>query len=154
MGQIHFYAKKGDKEAVISFRTLSWNHGVSTSLSKRQLREEDYEEWEKANHQDLSVTKYSDRHTPGLYHHCAALTEFELVELVWKDKLDYDYVDENVPKGDVIFTMTNVHVAYMTVSGAEGGKPTESVSLCYETLEVKHKDESGKEVSEKVNVYL
>lgn len=98
---------------------LSWNHGVSQHSSVKNLLRDELQP--EANHQDLCLTRYSDHLTPALYLHCSTGTIFPSATMAVR-----------LENGDqLLFRLSDVTVSGCSVSGAEGGLPTESLSLNY-----------------------
>jgi len=133
----NFYIQIGDLKGSADdhshkdwIEVLSWNHGVSQTMTSSD-RSAGNVTVERTNHQDWSFTKYIDKATCDLNLHCSQGTVFPkaVIEMLKSSGIDM----KPVPYYKV--TMTEVLLSSVSISGAEGGVPTENVSMNYGTIQ-------------------
>ena len=133
----NFYIQIGDLKSSSTdhahkewIEVLSWNHGVSQTMTASD-RSAGNVTVERCHHQDYTFTKYIDKSTPDLFVHCSQGTVFPKVTLECYRASGVDL--KPVAYWKVI--MTEVCLSSVSISGAEGGVPTEAISLNYGTVE-------------------
>lgn len=120
---------------------LSWSHGFSQPTSP--IRTSTGSTVEKANHSNLSITKYMDVATKDLLKACWNGTQFKTANM---ECFRASGEDENAIKYLEI-KMEEVVVSNYSLSGGGGGIPIENLSLAYGkityTYDSKKKEEDG-----------
>lgn len=110
---------------------LSFSHGVSMSLSSGESSNVSRRHG-RANHQDFTVTKFADRTSPILNNYCsgganikkATITVYQASETSGKSE----------PVAFFTYTLDNVIVSSVSVSGGGGDIPIETVTLNYTAI--------------------
>ncbi len=103
---------------------LSWNHGFTQPASP--LRGSTGSTIERADHQNLSITKYADCATDALLKACWSGKQFETVKL---ECLRSD--GENQAISYLVIDLDDVIVSNYNMSGAGGDLPMENLNLAY-----------------------
>lgn len=110
---------------------LSFSHGVSMPLSSGEVSNASRLHG-RANHQDFTVTKFVDKTTPILNNYCsgganikkATITVYQASETGGK----------SAPIAFFTYTLENVIVSSVSVSGGGGDIPIETVTLNYTAI--------------------
>jgi type VI secretion system secreted protein Hcp len=119
---------------------LSFSHGIAQQITSDQSNTKRTSG--KPHHQDFTVTKYVDLASTQLIDHCNQAKPLAKVIVV---------VGQN-DNGKVIqffkYTFTNALISSVSVGGGGGGKPQETVTFNYTTMQwdyIQQKEEAGKE---------
>ena len=105
---------------------LSWSHGFSQTTSS--VRASSGATVEKANHSDLSITKYLDSSTD------------DILKMCWTGKviksgtitcLRSDGAEDNKPVTYLKVEMEEIIISNYSISGGSGDLPVENISLNY-----------------------
>lgn len=105
---------------------LSWSHGFSQPTSS--VRASSGSTVEKANHSDLSITKYLDSATDDLIKACWTGKQIKTAKI---DCLRSDGAVDNKHVEYLIIEMEEVIISNYSVSGGAGDLPIENISLNY-----------------------
>lgn len=103
---------------------LSWSHGFSQPASP--IRSSSGSTIERANHSDLSITKYMDAATDDLLKACWTGKQFEEVNI---ECFRSDGENEAIKYLEI--NMLDVIVSNYSISGGGGDIPIENLSLAY-----------------------
>jgi type VI secretion system secreted protein Hcp len=110
---------------------LSWNHGFSQPASP--VRSSTGSTIERANHSNLSITKYIDSSTDDLLKACWTGKQFEKADIEC-----FRADGDNAPIKYLEINMEDVIVAAFTVQGGMGDIATEAISLAYSKVTYKY----------------
>ena len=105
---------------------LSWSHGFSQPTTS--VRASSGSTVEKANHSDLSITKYLDSATDDLLKACWSGKQIKTAKI---DCLRSDGAVDNKPVEYLIIEMEEVIISNYSISGGAGDLPVENVSFNY-----------------------
>ncbi len=117
---------------------LSFSHGVSMQVTGDISNSERTSG--KPNHQDFTVTKYIDATTPVLNQNCCEGKAFPTVTLT----VGRNDTGKVLPL--IVYTLKNVLISSISISGGSGDKPVETITLNYNHIEWKYtsqKEEVG-----------
>ncbi len=103
---------------------LSWSHGFSQPASP--VRTSTGSTVERANHSDMSITKYIDSATKDLLKACWTGQQFEKADIEC-----FRADGDNEPIKYLMVNMEDVVVSNYSLSGGGGGIPVENISLSY-----------------------
>jgi len=125
---------------------LSWSHGFSQPASS--IRSSTGSTIERANHSDLSITKYLDSATDDLLKACWSGDQFKT------GKLECFRADgNNIPINYLTIDLENIIISNFSISGGGGDIPVENFSMSYSkvtyTYNAKKKEDAkaeGKQV--------
>lgn len=113
---------------------LSWSHGFSQPTSS--VRASSGSTVEKANHSDLSLTKYLDSSTDDLLKACWTGKQVKTGKIVC---LRSDGSSDNKYVEYLTIEMEEIIVSNYSVSGGAGDLPIENVSLNYGKIKYTYK---------------
>ncbi len=105
---------------------LSWSHGFSQPTSS--VRASSGATVEKANHSDLSVTKYLDSSTDDFLKACWTGKQIDTGKIVC---LRSDGSEDNKHVEYLVIEMEDVIIGNYSISGGAGDLPIENISLNY-----------------------
>ncbi len=103
---------------------LSWSHGFSQPASP--VRTSTGSTLERANHSDISITKYIDSATKELLKACWSGLQFEKADIEC-----FRADGDNEPIKYLMITLEDIIVSNYSLSGGGGGIPVENISLAY-----------------------
>lgn len=124
---IKFDDVKGEAEDAAHkdwIEVLSWSHGFSQPASP--VRSSTGSTVERANHSNLSITKYLDSATKDLLKACWSGKQFEKVDMEC-----FRADGNNAPIKYLMINMEDVVVSNYSLSGGGGDVPVENLSLAY-----------------------
>ena len=105
---------------------LSWSHGFSQPTSS--VRASSGSTVEKANHSDISITKYLDSATDDILKLCWTGKQIETGVIVC---LRSDGADDNKHVEYLKIEMEDIIISNYSISGGAGDLPIENISLNY-----------------------
>lgn len=110
---------------------LSWSHGFSQPASP--VRSSTGSTIERANHSDLSITKYIDSSTDDLLKACWTGKQFEKADIEC-----FRADGDNAPIKYLEVNLEDVIVSSYSISGGGGDIPMENLSLAYSKVTYKY----------------
>lgn len=114
---------------------LSFSHGVAQQITGDQSNQKRTSG--KPNHQDLTITKYTDLASCGLIDAC---NQAKLLPTV---KLTVGQNDAGKVIPYLVYTLTNALISSVSVGGGGGGKPQETVTFNYVKIQWDYKQQAG-----------
>ncbi|MEX2584192.1 MAG: type VI secretion system tube protein Hcp [Gemmatimonadota bacterium] len=119
---------------------LSYSHGVAMQVTTDVSNTERTSG--RSMHQDFNLTKYIDKTTPMLNQHCCEGKAFATATIT----IGRNDTGAVIPL--IVYTLSNVVISNVSVSGGGGDKPVENFSLNYASIKwdfSTQKEAGGKE---------
>lgn len=114
---------------------LSYSHGVAQQITGDQSNQKRTSG--KPNHQDFTITKYIDLASCGLIDYCNQAKAIPLIKIT----VGQNETGTVIPF--MVYQLKNALISSVSVGGGGGGKPQETVTFNYTSIDWAYKQQKG-----------